>query len=323
MGMNPDLAKAIPEMVGSRILEETTARKLLRMARGELISIHPEIRLLFYFGVLLTAAGVGLLVKQNYQHIGPLAISIGVGIGALASFAWAARRAPSFSWGDVPSPSLSSDYLLLLGVLLAAADLAFIEIQFTPLGANWPWHLLITSLLMLGIAIRYDSRTIFSLALSTFAAWRGLSVSLIEKPIWRGTDESIRWNAICCGLLFVFLGHYLLRTRRKPHFEPIAIHLGWLLILGALVSGGWAQGPKGIAYIAILTALGIALARHSFRTQRFPLFSFGIFAVFIALNELIGKGRLDFVLRSLVSSGTAIVLIVLLWKAHRTMKEPL
>ena len=321
--MNPDLAKAIPEIVGSGILEETKARKLLRMAQGELISIRPEIRLLFYFGVLLTAAGVGLLVKQNYQQIGPLAISIGVGVGALASFAWAARRAPSFSWREVPSPSLSYDYLLLLGVLLAAADLAFIEVQFTPLGANWPWHLLITALLMLCIAIRYDSRTIFSLALSTFAAWRGLSVSLIEKPIWHITDESIRWNAICCGILFVFLGRLLLRAGKKAHFEPVAVHLGWLLILGALVSGGWAYGPRGIAYITLLTATGVGLAWHSFPKQRFPLFSFGVFAIFIALNELVIKSRLDFVLKSLLISGTAIMLIALLRKAHRGMKEPL
>jgi len=321
--MNPDLAKAIPEMVGGRILDETKARTLLRMAQGELISIRPEIRLLFYFGVLLTAAGVGLLVKQNYQQIGPLAISLGVGIGALASFAWAARRAPSFSWGEMPSPSLGYDYLLLLGVLLAAADLAFIEVQFTPLGANWPWHLLVTSLLMLCIAIRYDSRTIFSLTLSTFAAWRGLSVSLIEKPIWRNTDESIRWNAICCGVLFVFLGRLSLRTAKKAHFEPVAVHLGWLLILGALVSGGWAHGPKGIAHIALLTATGIGLAWHSFQKQRFPLFSFGVLAVFIALNELVIKSRLDFVFKSLLVSSTSIVLIVLLWKAHRRMKEPL
>jgi hypothetical protein len=115
--MNPDLVKAIPEMAGCGILEETKARKLLRIARGELLSIRPEIRLLFYFGVLLTAAGVGLLVKDNYQQIGPLVISIGVGIGALGSFGWAARRAPAFSWREVPSPSLSHDYLLLLGVL--------------------------------------------------------------------------------------------------------------------------------------------------------------------------------------------------------------
>jgi hypothetical protein len=293
------------------------------MAQGELISIHPEIRLLFYFGVLLTAGGVGLLVKQNYQQIGPLAISVGVGIGALASFAWAVRQAPSFSWEEVPSPSLGYDYLLLLGVLLAAADLAFIEVQFTPLGANWPWHLLITSLLMLGIAIRYDSRTIFSLALSTFAAWRGLSVSLIEKPIWRVTDESIRWNAICCGMLFIFLGCFLLRTRRKPHFEPIAVHLGWLLILGALVSGGWAPGLAGMTYITLLVATGIGLAWHSYKKQRYPLFSFGVFAVFIGPNEFVIKSQFDFVLKSLLVSGSAIVLIALLWKAHRTMKEPL
>ena len=32
-------------------------------------------------------------------------------------------------------------------MLLAAADLAYIEVQFTPLGPNWSWHLLIVALL--------------------------------------------------------------------------------------------------------------------------------------------------------------------------------
>jgi hypothetical protein len=321
--MNPDLVKAIPEMIDGRILEEAKGNKLLRIARGELLSIHPEIRLFYYLGVLLTTTGAGLLVKQNYQQIGPIAIAIGIGIGAVGSFAWAVRCAPAFSWGEVPSPSLSYDYLLLLGVLLAAADLAFIEVQFTPLGANWPWHLLITSLLMLGIAVRYNSRAIFSLALSTFAAWRGLSVSLIEKPIWRVTDESLRWNAVCCGLLFIFWGPYLLRTGKKPHFEPAAVHLGWLLILGALVSGGWMQGVGGIAYIGVLAVTGACLAWHSFQKLRFPLFSIGVLAVFIALNELVITSDLDYVPGSLMVSCAAIGLIALLWKAHRRMKEPL
>jgi hypothetical protein len=155
------------------------------------------------------------------------------------------------------------------------------------------------------------------------AAWRGLSVSLIEKPIWRVTDESIRWNAVCCGLLFVFLGRHLLRVGKKPHFEPAAIHLGWLLILGALVSGGWMQGLRGIAYIGLLAAVGKRLARHGFHAQRFPLFSFGVLAVFIALNEIVIKLDLGFVPASFLVSFAAIGLIALLWKAHRRMKEPL
>jgi hypothetical protein len=321
--MNPDLAKAIPGMVESGILEETKGRTLLRLARGELVSLHPELRFLYYLGVLLTAAGVGLLVKENYQHIGPVAVAIGIGIGALACFAWAVRKAPAFSWEEVPSPSLSYDYALLLGVLLAVSDLAFIELQFTPLGAHWPWHLLITSLLIACVAIRYDSRTIFSLALSTFAAWRGISVSLIEKPLWHVTDESIRWNAICCGVLFILLGRFLQRTKRKPHFESIAVHLGWLLILGALVSGSLKYQWDAAAYITLLAVVGAGLAGHSFRKQRFSLFAFGILAVFIALNDLVIHSHFDFVVKSFLASLAAIGLIVLLWKAHLRMKEPL
>ena len=83
--MNPDLARAIPEMTRAGILSEEKSALLLRIARGELISVHPEIRLLFYLGVLLTTAGAAILVKDNYHQIGPLAVAVVVGIGALIS----------------------------------------------------------------------------------------------------------------------------------------------------------------------------------------------------------------------------------------------
>jgi hypothetical protein len=60
--------------------------------------------------------------------------------------------------------------MLLLGVLLASADLAYIEVKFTPLGDAWPWHLLIVAVLSGLLAFRCDSRVVFSFALTTFAA---------------------------------------------------------------------------------------------------------------------------------------------------------
>jgi hypothetical protein len=161
------------------------------------------------------------------------------------------------------------------------------------------------------------------LALSTFAAWRGISVSLIEKPLWQATGESIRWNAVCCGVLFVFLGRFLQRTKRKPHFESAAVHLGWLLILGALVSGSWKYERDAAVYIFLLAVVGAALAWHSFRKQQFPLFAFGILAIFMALNNLVIRSDFDFVFKSFFVSLAAIGLIGLLWKAHLRMKEPL
>lgn len=299
-----------------------SASLLLRIAGDKLVSVDLEIRLLFYLGVLLTAAGAGLLVQQNYQHIGPLAIAIALGIAALTLLGWAARHAPPFSWAEAPSPSLEFDYLLLLGVLLGAADLAFVEVQFTPLGSNWLWHLLIVSALMACAATRYDSRTVFSLALSTFAAWRGLSVSFLEKPLWHAYDDSVRLNALGCGLLFVLLGRYLLRGRRKPHFEPVAVHLGWLLILGALVSGGPEHGAKGMAYVVLLAMSGLWLARYCFLGRRFALFAFGVLAVYIALAQLVFKASLDSTLELLWITLSALALIAWLWKVQKKMKEP-
>ncbi len=308
-------------MVSESILTEEKSRLLLRVARRELVSLHQEIRLLFYLGVLMTAAGAGLLVKESYQHIGPLAIACALGIGALACLAWTARNASRFTWGQASFSHPVFEYILLLGVLLAAADLAFVEVQFTPLGASWPFHLLIVAILMAVAAVRYDSRTLASLALSTFAAWRGVSVSLIEKPLWHASTESVRWNAVACGILFLLMADYSIRRKRKPHFEPIAAHMGWLLILGALVSGGFEPSPEGIIYIVALVLAGTALAWHAFRKRRFVLFSFGVFAMYIALTQLVFKARLEFELEMLWIAVTSLALIGLLRKAQRRMRD--
>src|SRR3954454_2193751 len=126
--MSPDVAHAIPELVESGILPPEKAPLLLRVARGELLSVHAELRALLYAGVLLILGGVGVLVEQNLERIGPLAIAVALGLAALAALVWVVRVAPPFSWGAAASPHLAFDYILLLGVLLAAADLAFIEV---------------------------------------------------------------------------------------------------------------------------------------------------------------------------------------------------
>ncbi|MEO7416357.1 MAG: DUF2157 domain-containing protein, partial [Thermoanaerobaculia bacterium] len=287
--MNPDVANAIPKLVEAGALPPEGAPRLLRVARGELVSVHGELRALLYLGVLLVMGGVGLLVKENLDRIGPLAIAVGLGLAAAAALVWVARVAPPFSWREVPSPNLGFDYILLLGVLLAAADLAYIEVKFTPLGANWTWHLLIVAALTALAAFRFDSRVVFSLALSTFAAWRGVSAARFGADLWWQTENAVRWNAIGCGLLFVVLGFLLKRTDRKAHFEPLAVTLGWLLILGGLGSGMWESAFWAGWGIVLLLVSG-GLAAGAYRARRFPLFAFGVVAGYVALSRLALEG---------------------------------
>jgi hypothetical protein len=319
--MNPDVASAIPRLVEAGALPPEGAPRLLRVARGELVSVHGELRALLYVGVLLVTGGVGLLVERNLDRIGPLAIAVLLGLAAAAALVWVARVAPSFSWREVPSPNLAFDYILLLGVLLAAADLAYVEVKLTPLGAHWAWHLLIVAAFTALAAFRFDSRVVFSLALSTFAAWRGVSAARFGVGLWLRAEEAVRWNAIACGLFFVVLGFLLKRTGRKAHFEPLAVTLGWLLILGGLASGMWES--SWAAWSAALLLAGAGLAAGAYRVRRFPLFAFGVLAAYVALSRLALEGvRLE-ALGCFWFFLTPLLVIAGLILAQRRMKEPL
>jgi hypothetical protein len=323
--VDPEVAAAIPRLVEDGVLPAEKGAFLGRVARGELVSLRAELRVALYLGVTLIAGGAALLVKENLDRIGPLTIALGLGAAVAACLAWVAVKAPPFAWGEVPSPHLALDYLLLLGALLAATDLAYVEFRFTPLGADWPWHLLVVAVFYTALAVRYDSRVVWSLALTTFAAWRGVSVRFLEREPWDWWgDPTVRANAIACGAAFALVGWLLKRVGRKAHFEPVAVHLGWLLVLGGLADG--ASQPSRLAgpwlpFTLLLLVVGAALGGLAFKVGRFWLFAMGAVALYWAVSrlavEVIHGGTAVFAYFTL----SAIAFVVLLLLAQRRMKE--
>jgi hypothetical protein len=218
---------------------------------------------------------------------------------------------------------MAFDYILLLGVLLGAADLAYVEAQFTPLGPAWPWHLLIVSALSAGIALRCDSRIVFSFALSSFAAWRGVSVSLAEGARWlfRDAPDSLRDNALGVGVLFLGIGLLLLRTRRKPHFEPVATPFGCALVLGALFSGLDSRTGVGLAWAWATLAAGAALAGWGWRARRFLLLAMGVVGGYVGLSALAQRVDLGDTLTAAWYLASSVGLVIGLFFAHHHLKE--
>jgi len=318
--MNPDVAAAVVHLGGEGVLSSPQAAYLGRVARRELVSIRPELRFLLYGGVLAFMAGVGLLVRENLDRIGPVAIAAGLWLAAAAALIWAQRNAPAFTWGKAPSGHLAFDYILLLGVLLTGAALAYTEVQFTPLGPNWGAHLLLMSLFAGGLAVWGDSRMVAGLALSTFAAWRGVSASPLAGAFWSASAGAMRLNAAITGLLFVGLGFALLRSERKAHFEPLAAHLGWLLVLASILSGVGEGGAEGPSFQLGLLVVGAGLAVFAFRAGRFSLFGIGLVAAYIGLTALVASALPDPFLGFLWFIATGGGVIVALLVAHHKIK---
>lgn len=317
--MNPDVALAVEELGRNGTLTTPQARLLHRVALGRLVSVRPELRLLLYGGVLAVMAGVGELVRQNLDRIGPVAIAAGLWAAAAAALIWAYRHAPPFSWGRAASDHVAYDYILLLGVLLAGAALAYVEVKFTPLGPSWGYHLLLMSLFAGAVAVRGDSRMVASIALTTFAAWRGVAASPLARGFWSASAGAVRTNAIVTGVLFAALGWWMVRSARKAHFEPVAAHLGWMLVLGAIFAGIFEDGGNGTSSRLALLGVGTVLGIAAFRQGRFSLFGMGLVGAYVGLSALVvavAPGELGF----LWFSSTGIAVLVGLLLAQRAMK---
>jgi hypothetical protein len=320
---SPEVAAAIPQLVEKGIVAPATAAPLLRSARGELLSIRGELRALLYFGVLAVVGGVSLLVKENLDRIGPLTIAVAIGLAAAACLGWTLARALPFSWQRAESSDWAFDFLLLLGILLLGADLAYIEARFTPLGDAWSYHLLFMSLVTGALAVRCDSRTSWSLALSTFAAWRGVAAAGFVGRVVVGSEVPLRWNLMFCGFAFLVLGYAMRRFDRKRHFEPLTTFFGAFGVLAGL--GLFALDPREnwVLWAIVFVAAAAGLAAIALRARRFGLFALGALGVYAGVSrlafELIGEAGCG----CFWFAGSSLGMIALLWLVQRRFRvEP-
>lgn len=322
--MNPDVVEAIGRLRDGNVLSQAQSSLFLRVARRELVSVRMEIRLALYAGVLLIASGVGIFLKENHEHIGPAAIAALIGAAAAVCFFYVFRRSPAFSWDTVVSPHVAVDYVFLLGLLLLASDLAYIEAQFRVLGPHWAYHLLVISLIYFAGAYRFDSRAVLSLALTSFAAWRQVSTDFPIQWLFGGHSTVVRANALLCAAVFLIAAFLSVRWKKKVHFERVWTIFGLLLLFGGVLSGVFqSRGSNWDGWEAILAMTAGTVIWTAYRKRRALEFGIGVVAMDLGFLRLLAEAMSDagttfFVLAALSSLGV----LLFLFFAHRTMERP-
>jgi hypothetical protein len=319
---SPEAVRALPELVRDGVLTPERAAPLLAAARGELVSIRAELRALLGLAVVALTAAVGLFLKEHHLAIGPLGIAALLALAASACLLAARRRMPAFSWAQVEEADWIVDGLVLLTVGLVGADLAWIEAQLSVLGADWPWHLLLMSAVTGLLAVRFDSIATWTLALATFAAWRGVSVaptsSGFERALLRG-EGSLRWNLLACAAVFALAGWALARFDRKRHFEPATTFLA-ALAGGVALAGGLGEAGRWWLWALALAGLGGGVARAAFRRRRLALFALGAVAVYVGATRFLFEIPGWFGLGCFWFAATSVGAVVLLVVVHRRFR---
>ena len=144
------------------------------------------------------------------------------------------------------------DYILYLGTLTWALDLAYIENRLHMLSGQWDGYLLATAVLFFVLAYRFDNRLVLSFALSSLAGWFGLAISRWPSH----QDATYRQYAILYSLLIGLAGALTRRSGLKPHFFTAYGNIAANVLFWALLSGVFLRQGYLLWFLALLAAGG-------------------------------------------------------------------
>jgi hypothetical protein len=309
------LEPELGELHAAGVIDAEAASRSIALARRDVLSLFLELRIALYLAVLMITVGVGWVLKDNLDRIGPVSIIV-----VLASLATGCYATTVGSLRQQRERTLGGDYVLLLGALLVSADLGYAESQFHWFGQHWSWHLLLLAAWHAITAYLFASRLLLSVSLTSLAAWFGIDTHPEQLFNWhRSAAETGARPLLCAGVIFAW--RELQRRAAKlpqllPVFEQFAINLAYW---GALA---WCF-TDGMRWPGLLLAIALSLwlIPRGLRSNQESYVVYGVaytaLAACVVMGIAIGEPLLGSLVLLAIVSGASL----LLWRLHQQLRQ--
>jgi len=259
----------LDDLLQKELIAPDDALKIRHFESARPFSLHWELTILLYLGVLLLNAGLGFLIYENIDSIGHVVLITAIGLVSAGCFAYAIWRRQPFSFGEVKSSTPYYDYILLLGCLTFLLMVGYWQFQYQIFGTRYGLATLIPMLLFFFVAYRFDNRAVLSLAITAMASWLGMTVT--SNKLLSDNDFSSQ-AVVTTGL---FLGAFLSAVPFisehfgfKKHFSLTYLNFGAHLLMISCLAGMMALDESLIYFPLLCLSVGFYLwyarTRHSF-----------------------------------------------------------
>lgn len=306
-----DLSPEIASLETQKLINPEASAKLRAIESRAEFSIWPELKFVSWIAVLVIITGAGLLLRQHLDALGDLTIAIGLAAISAGCFriGWREQRRGR--------RGLVFDYVPLLGALLVAADVAFLESRYHIFDEQWRWHLLLIAALQFAVAYPLHHTAVFRVALLGLAGWAGVDN---EGVFWGEAAENaktlLRGGAATLVVALVHRWKLDRWVEFRPVADAVALHL---LLLGAL----FLSFDEKRRWAGVVLVIALAAAMHWWgrrqRRESFVIFSvvYAPIAIEAAILDAIGDEGFMFLFVLLVNP----VLLVILFLLHRNWER--
>lgn len=248
-----------------------------------IFTLHNELRFLLYLSVLLFTGGIGILIYQNIDTIGHIAILSLLLVVTIICFYFCFKNAVGFKKEEVLFSNPLYDYLVLTAVILSCTFVGYLQVQYKPFGTDYGLATLIPTIISFICAYYFDNKSVLAIAITGFAAYIGLSTTpqdLVNYEFY--ADKNLSYSAILLGALLILWTIYSSRIELKTHFNNIyltfALHITSIALINNLVKDYW------FFFAIILAGSSFYFYKISYQLRSISLYVFMIIYAYIGIN---------------------------------------
>lgn len=252
-----------------------------------IFSLNAELKFFLYLSVLLFTSGIGVLIYNNIDTIGHIAILSILLIVIGVCFYFCFKNSKGFQKSEVTFEHPVLEYLVLAASILTCIFIGYLQFQYKPFGTHYGLATLIPTLVSFFCAYYFDNKSVLTIAITGLAAYVGLSVTpqdLLNNNNFY-SDQSLSYSAIMLGFLLVLWTIYSSRIQLKTHFSLIfltfALHIISIASISNLINdyyGIW------IIFALILAGSSYYFYKVSHDLKAISLYVFMIVYAYIGFN---------------------------------------
>lgn len=314
------------KLFGEELISASSLEKVKTAAGRKLFSVHWDLKIMLYLGVLLLSGGLGILIYKNIDTIGHQAVLFIIAFLCLGSFYYSVRHKQPFAWTKVESPHAFGDYAILLGCLLLVTFFGYLQAQYEVFGTRYGAATFIPMVVLLFSAYYFDHLGVLSLAITNFAAWMGVTITpyrIFSRNDF--TSDRLIYTGMLLGLILLaaaFLSQY---KKLKDHFaftySNFGIHILFISVLSALF-----MFEEKWIWLIVLAGVCAFMLAQAFRYRSFYFALVVVLYGYMGLNYVVMKWleptHVDFqvILFYFIVSGAG--LIYLLIRLNKMLRRP-
>ncbi|WP_266364293.1 DUF2157 domain-containing protein [Tellurirhabdus rosea] len=251
-------------------------------------SVHWELRVMLYLGILLFTTGAGLLIYENLDRIGHNALLSVLTLLCAACFAFAFRDKKPYMPVQTGTKTPFGEYALLLGCLLFLTLEGYAQYTYTIFGTRYGLVTAIPAVLFIALAYAFDHRGVLSLGLTALISWVGVTIRPLEF-YFKGNlrDLSVLVSALLLAVLLIAGALYLDHRRIKRHFTNTTLAFAGNLMLVALIAGLFNFPEYHLILTAVLAVVCYGFAVYARKEQSFLFLLMSTIYGYIGLTYLI------------------------------------